>query len=472
MMKKKVAIIGGGTGLTLAWLLADQFDVTLYESSDRLGGHIQTLKLKQSDGKEVLIEAGTEFVNPEYVNFYKLLEILGMELRSYTMKMEFIDYTKKDSVANYEKTFFSPGITDLMDNYSDVDKKCCLEGCCEGFDEFMEDTSKFGNLALLQYLIYKYNKMKNNLTKQTTKEFVDSLALVKLVNPNFGPEFFYPVTTASWGIDPTNAEGTEPRNAEDYMAFYTLYYMAAGSTYQEVVGGLSKYISALHDRIKNICKIKLNSKVVKIIELSKKQYRVSHKNKLTNMVFDEVYDEVIVCTNFEIMSQLIRFVPSLKNLYNKINRVTYYTTKICIHESQDEDWDKDMIIHIKHTGKRSSLHITKPWNNNLTRSWVFKDEENPENTLETIYYRHPNMNEPYAIGQKAVREHNRKKTGISFGGICAGDSDSHKGAIDEAIAIANGFSKKYNVNIPKLNYFKFDNDECCATSCGCSCSVQ
>lgn len=46
-MKKRVAIIGGGTGLTLAWLLADQFDVTLFEANDRLGGHIHSLQIKK-----------------------------------------------------------------------------------------------------------------------------------------------------------------------------------------------------------------------------------------------------------------------------------------------------------------------------------------------------------------------------------------------------------------------------------------
>ena len=34
--KKRVAIVGGGTGLTLTWLLADQFDVTLSTSQVEL----------------------------------------------------------------------------------------------------------------------------------------------------------------------------------------------------------------------------------------------------------------------------------------------------------------------------------------------------------------------------------------------------------------------------------------------------
>ena len=469
-MRKKVAIVGGGTGLILAWLLADHFNVTLYEASDRLGGHIQTLDLKQSDGKNVKIEAGTEFINPEYVNFYKLLEILGMELRSYEMKMEFIDYTKKDSVANYEKTFLSPGVTDLIDNYSDIDDKC-LEGCCSGINEFVEDSGKFGNLALLQYAIYKYKKMKNNLTNETTKKFIDSLTLIKMVNPKFGPEFFYPLTTASWGIDPTNSEGDDPRNAEDFLAFYTLYYIAAGNTYQEVVGGLSKYISVLHEKIKNKCKIKLNSEVTQISELPNKQYNVYYKNQLGNITLNSTFDEVIVCTNFQIMANLIKSIHSVKDLYNQINPVTYYTTKICIHESRDEDFDENAVVHIKHTNKRSSLHITKPWNSNLTRSWVFIDEDDPKNTLETVYYRHPNMNKPYYVAQEALKKHNKKNSGLSFGSIVAGFNDSHESGMIAALSITKNLAKKYNLHIPKLDYFNCKEDEGCGCDCEC-CTIQ
>jgi predicted NAD/FAD-binding protein len=464
--KKRIAIIGGGTGLIQAWLLVDHFNVTLYEKTNRLGGHIQSLKLKQSDNKEAIIEAGTEFINPdEYVNFYKLLNFLGMKLKSYTMKMEFIDYTKKDSMSNYEKTFFSPGVTDLLKNYSDEEKKCFSEGCCSCMSEFDEDSKKFGNLFLMQYLIHKFNKSKESLKNITTKEFIDSLFLTKF-NKNFGPEFFYPFTNASWGIDPSNAEGTEPRNAEDYMAFYTLYYIAAGNTYQEVEGGLSKYIDALYELVKNKCKIKLNSEVTQIENGPNNQYKISYIDNDKNIT--TIFDEVIVCTSFEIANKITKSLSNIDNLRTKISAVTYYTTKICIHESFDKDFDKNMVVHIKHTGKRSSLHITKPWNNNLTRSWVFKDEQDPQNTLATIYYRHPNMTKTYYNAQEALKDHNTKQTGLYFGSIIAGFNDSHESAITAALSITNILSKKYNIIIPQLELFTIQNNTSCCTECNCT----
>ena len=45
LKKKKIAIIGGGiSGLSAAYLLSNEYDITLYESKGMLGGHAITLK--------------------------------------------------------------------------------------------------------------------------------------------------------------------------------------------------------------------------------------------------------------------------------------------------------------------------------------------------------------------------------------------------------------------------------------------
>lgn len=459
--KKRIAIVGGGTGLTLAWLLADQFDVTLYEASDRLGGHAQTIIRENGD----LIEAGFEFIHPGYVKFYKLLNFLGMELRSYDMKMEFIDYTQKDPVSDFEKTYFSPSIGDLAKNYQDIIKKYQKGGCCSCLQEVGEDSQKVKNLAFLQYAIYKYNKMQDSLGDMTTKEFVDSLGL----GEDFGTKFYYPLTDAAWGIDSSNAEGDEPRNAQDFLAQYTFFYLAAGNTYQEVVGGLIKYVTALYERIKDSCNIKFNSEISGVERDNTEKWTVTYTDKVTGEVrCDTGYDEVIICTSFEIAAKIISNIPSLEQVYDVINKVTYYTTKICLHTSEDADFDKDTIIHIKKTENRASLHIKKPWNSNLTRSWVYKDEKEPDNTIQTIYYRHPNMTKRYYVGQAALKEHNKKATGISFGGISAGRYDCHEGAMEENCNIAEYLSKKYKVELPKLKILVDDDKKTCCTSCSCT----
>lgn len=72
---KKIAVIGSGiSGLSAAWLLAQNHDVTLFEKDDRLGGHSNTVEI---DGQ--YIDTGfivyNELNYPHLVAFFKQLNI-------------------------------------------------------------------------------------------------------------------------------------------------------------------------------------------------------------------------------------------------------------------------------------------------------------------------------------------------------------------------------------------------------------
>ncbi len=76
----KVAVVGGGiSGVLTAWLLDGQYDVTLYESEDELGGNVDTVAVNVR-GQSVLVDLGAQYVHPGlYPNYFKLLKLLGIE---------------------------------------------------------------------------------------------------------------------------------------------------------------------------------------------------------------------------------------------------------------------------------------------------------------------------------------------------------------------------------------------------------
>ena len=66
MTKKTIAIIGSGiAGLSAAFQLNDDFDITIFEKSDKLGGHTDTHTL-DIDGRQQRVDSGFIIFCPEY----------------------------------------------------------------------------------------------------------------------------------------------------------------------------------------------------------------------------------------------------------------------------------------------------------------------------------------------------------------------------------------------------------------------
>ena len=76
---ERVAIVGGGVaGLTAGYLLAQRYDVALYEASDRLGGNAYTVTTGRGETVDIAVAA---FGKAGYPRFYALLDHLGVRTR-------------------------------------------------------------------------------------------------------------------------------------------------------------------------------------------------------------------------------------------------------------------------------------------------------------------------------------------------------------------------------------------------------
>ncbi len=87
--RDKVAVVGSGiAGLTAAYLLQRRYDVTLFESADRLGGHTDTHDVVTPDEGVVAIDTGFIVHNKQtYPLLCRLFEELGVETRPTEMSM-------------------------------------------------------------------------------------------------------------------------------------------------------------------------------------------------------------------------------------------------------------------------------------------------------------------------------------------------------------------------------------------------
>ncbi len=78
--KRRIAVIGSGiSGLAAAWRLSATHDVTLFEASDRLGGHANTAQI-ELEGQSFGVDTGFIVFNPRnYPNFVGLMDKLEVE---------------------------------------------------------------------------------------------------------------------------------------------------------------------------------------------------------------------------------------------------------------------------------------------------------------------------------------------------------------------------------------------------------
>ena len=76
----KIAVIGSGiSGLTAAWLLHRDFDLTVYEAGDYAGGHTHTVDVDLPEGRYAVDTGFIVFNKVTYPNFCRILDRIGVD---------------------------------------------------------------------------------------------------------------------------------------------------------------------------------------------------------------------------------------------------------------------------------------------------------------------------------------------------------------------------------------------------------
>lgn len=86
---KRIAVVGGGVaGLTAAWALRSEGEVTLYEAETRLGGHADSHVISRPNGSRDVVDTGFIVMNTlTYPTFTRLLNELGVSTQPAEMSM-------------------------------------------------------------------------------------------------------------------------------------------------------------------------------------------------------------------------------------------------------------------------------------------------------------------------------------------------------------------------------------------------
>lgn len=398
----KIGIIGAGiSGLTAAWLLDKDFEITLFEQRDRIGGHAHTCYIEDGD-KTIPIETGFEFFNKKmFPNFFKILKILNIPTRDYS----------------FTYTFFTN------------DRELILPPIQNGHVFWNSFTPRnIVDLIQLKYLInnsFDIVKFQNITT--TLKEFTDKLWLSK----KFKDNLFFPLFCAGWG-----ANHQEFRNDVAYnLLSWIIKNHEMGmqpSVWSEVTDGATSYINAMRKQI-NKAEIKLNSSISNITYEGKNY--IIHTN-------DGIYEceHLILATNAYQANNLLKNIEHVHDLKFALNKIEYLKATIAVHEDKrfmpqkEENWS---VANVCYNDLNSTLTVYKKWKSErpFFRSWLFPSMPTPEkiHCLQHYYHARPNIN--YFEAQNLISNLQGKQN-IWLAGVYTYDIDSHESAIVSAIKIA------------------------------------
>ncbi|MDE2421376.1 MAG: FAD-dependent oxidoreductase [Gammaproteobacteria bacterium] len=221
----RIAIIGSGiSGLTAAWLLHKQHEITIFEKNDYFGGHTDTHAVT-IDHQSLMVDTGFIVFNEHnYPLFCKMLKELGVEWQASNMSF---------SVNNLvSKLAYNPsGLISLLLNIRNIFNP--------SFRRMFRDLKRFYDQTRLTDL----NSIPHTITLE---HFLDEYGY----SEDFRQEHLYPMCGALWSANTTEVPKLPFRFVLGFFQNHKMLQMTDRPQWLTVKGGSSAYIKALKQHIK------------------------------------------------------------------------------------------------------------------------------------------------------------------------------------------------------------------------------
>ena len=358
----RIAIIGSGIGgLSAAYLLGKNHEVTIFEKSDRLGGHTHTHQLEL----ETTIKVDSGFIVLNDKNYKNLMDFFReIEIDLYETEMSF-SVNSKFLIWN-SKEFFN---FSFLKNLKKI--------------KLLIDIMKFNYLA------------KNFENKENIGKWLKASRFSNL----FVESYLLPMTSAIWSSTSKEIKNYPAESMNSFLNNHGLLNLYDRPQWYSVLGGSSTYIEKLLDL--KIFNIKLNSEV--------KINRSDNKIFISNKGESDEYDLLIMANHPNQMEDCLEDLSEKEK--QAMDLIKYQKNTTILHgdgslmPKDKKQWCSWNVY------KDENYEYVTYWMNNLqkinTTENIFVTLGNfPKSNLifNEMEYEHPVFDFKALEGQKAFKE--------------------------------------------------------------------
>lgn len=418
----KIAIIGSGiSGLACAWLLNKEYDITLFEKNDYIGGHSNTAVI-QYDKEKIAVDSGFIVFNfRTYPNLKAFFELLGVEI---------------------VKSNMSFGVKHLNNN---------MEYCASNIAGLFAQKKNLFNPKFLKMLkdILKFNKKainfienKLDLENKTLNEFIADLRL----GDYFKNYYLFPMAAAIWSCP---LELIKDYPAKTFLQFFYNHGLLSVKNQPQwytVKGGSKQYVKKVISDFSD--KIRLNCEIIRSKKVANKLILTDNKNN------DYAFDEVIFANHSDEIYKIIADKTHLEEVV--LRNIKYSKNSAFLHkdEKQMPDNKNAWASWVYLANQKTNQVSLNYWMNNLQnidKSKPLFVTLNPINKIKEsdifarYEYQHPIFDDK-AIKSQTELDKIQGKRNIWFCGAWT-KYGFHEDGLNSAINIAN----KFKIKIPWKN---------------------
>ena len=271
---KSIAIIGSGVaGLTCAHYLAKLHNVTVFEASDYIGGHINTIDVTLQYGKKAkedrmensAIDTGFIVFNERtYPNFFRLLHDLQVPYQATDMS-----FSVKNTARNFE--YNGHTLNTLLSQRKNV--------LNPKFWAFMTDILQFNKHVRQLRQDYETARAQGQEVRDFTEQTLGSYLTSKRYGALFTDNYLLPMVSAIWSTGLEKVKETPLVFFAQFFDNHGLLDVVNRPQWFTIKGGSKQYVNKLVTRfVKAGGTVRVNSPVQSVVR---------HDNKVTLTVIDK-----------------------------------------------------------------------------------------------------------------------------------------------------------------------------------------